>query len=157
MLTQIFLATAIPYVISIVIVIVIVTNVAYSRFPKFHRVLLGRDPGTLKSIIVSKKHPQLNCSDLRLSDWKFEDWNCGNRPYTVCYLSLFFSERNSRNEIRTNRSPLTLHTPGLRWLVIYIYIYIYVNYPVRVWTCKCKIGLFGMNLPICIIYIYIYV
>ena len=29
---------------------------------------LGRDPGTLKSDIVSKKHPQLFCSDLRLSN-----------------------------------------------------------------------------------------
>ena len=28
----------------------------------------GRDPGTLKSDIVSKKHPQLICSDLRLSN-----------------------------------------------------------------------------------------
>ena len=31
----------------------------YGRFPKFHRVFLGRDPGALKSDIVSKKHPQL--------------------------------------------------------------------------------------------------
>ena len=38
------------------------------RFPKFHRVFLGRDPGTLKSDIVSKKHPQLICADLRLSN-----------------------------------------------------------------------------------------
>ena len=30
----------------------------HGRFPKFHRVLLGRDPGTLKSDIVSKRHPQ---------------------------------------------------------------------------------------------------
>ena len=52
----------------------------YSRFPKFNRVILGRDPGTLKSDIVSNKHPQLICSDLRLSIWKFEDWNYGNRP-----------------------------------------------------------------------------
>ena len=29
---------------------------------------LGRDPGTLKSDIVSKKHPQIICSDLRLSN-----------------------------------------------------------------------------------------
>ena len=29
--------------------------IIYGRFPKFHRVLLGRDPGTLKSDIVSKK------------------------------------------------------------------------------------------------------
>ena len=52
----------------------------YGRFPKCHRVFSGRDPGTLKSDIVSKKHPQLICSDLRLSNWKFEDWNYGNRP-----------------------------------------------------------------------------
>ena len=45
----------------------------YGRFPKFHPVFLGRDPGTLKSDIVSKKHPQLICSDLRLSNRKFED------------------------------------------------------------------------------------
>ena len=30
----------------------------YGRFPKFHRVFLGRDPGTLKSDIASKKYPQ---------------------------------------------------------------------------------------------------
>ena len=30
-----------------------------------------------------KKHPQSICSDLRLSNWKFEDWNYGNRP---CYF-----------------------------------------------------------------------
>ena len=40
----------------------------YGRFPKFHRVFSGRDPGTLKSDIVSKKHPQLIYSDLRLSN-----------------------------------------------------------------------------------------
>ena len=39
----------------------------YGRLPKCHPVCLGRDPGTLKSLIVSKKHPQLICSDLRLS------------------------------------------------------------------------------------------
>ena len=52
---------------------------SYGRFPKFHLVCLGRDPGTLKSDIVSKKHPRLICSDLRLSNGKFEDWNYGNR------------------------------------------------------------------------------
>ena len=30
-----------------------------------------------------KKHPQLICSDLRLSNWVFEDWNYGNRPYSL--------------------------------------------------------------------------
>ena len=61
----------------------------YVRFPKFHRVFLGRDPGTLKSDIVSKKHPQLSCSDLRLSNWKFEDWNYGNRPYATASNSKY--------------------------------------------------------------------
>ena len=40
----------------------------YGRFPKFNRIFLGRDPGTLKSDIVSKKHIQLICSDLRFSN-----------------------------------------------------------------------------------------
>ena len=43
-------------------------DLIYGRFPKFHRVFLGRDPGTLKSDIASNKHPQLACSDLRLSN-----------------------------------------------------------------------------------------
>ena len=37
-------------------------------FRNFIVFLLGRDPGTLKSNIVSKKHPQLIRSDLRLSN-----------------------------------------------------------------------------------------
>ena len=32
----------------------------YGRFPKFHRVFLGRDPGTLKSDIVSNKTSTIN-------------------------------------------------------------------------------------------------
>ena len=52
----------------------------YGRFPKCHRVLLGRDPDW-NPTSCQKKHPQLNCSDLRLSNWKIEDWNYGNRPY----------------------------------------------------------------------------
>ena len=31
-----------------------ISSCVYGRFPKFHRVVLGRDPGTLKSDIVSK-------------------------------------------------------------------------------------------------------
>ena len=49
------------------------SNLLYGRFPKFHCVFLGRDPGTLKSDIVSKEHPQSICSDLRLSNLNFED------------------------------------------------------------------------------------
>ena len=55
----------------------------------------GRDPGTLKSDIVSKQHPQLICSDLRLSNWKFEDWNYGNRPYR--YHGRYFCTVKTKN------------------------------------------------------------
>ena len=37
-------------------------------FRNFIVLVWGRDPGTLKSDIVSKKHPQLICSELRLSN-----------------------------------------------------------------------------------------
>ena len=47
---------------------VYVISVAYGRFHKFHSVFLGRDPGTLKSDIVSNKYAQLICSDLRFSN-----------------------------------------------------------------------------------------
>ena len=40
----------------------------YGRFPKFHRSLLGRDPGTLKSDIVSKNTSTINLFGLRLSN-----------------------------------------------------------------------------------------
>ena len=35
-------------------------RLSYGRFPKFHRVFLGRDPGTLKSNIVSPKTSTIN-------------------------------------------------------------------------------------------------
>ena len=37
-------------------------------FRNFIVFVSGRDPGTLKSDIVSKKHPQSICSDLKLSN-----------------------------------------------------------------------------------------
>ena len=55
-------------IIIIIIIVIIIAIIENGRFPKFHRVCLGRDPGTLKSDIVSKKHPQLICSDSRLSN-----------------------------------------------------------------------------------------
>ena len=45
-----------------------VTWAYYGRFPKCHSVFWGRESGTLKSDIVSKKHPHWICSDLRLSN-----------------------------------------------------------------------------------------
>ena len=41
---------------------------AYGRFPNLYSVFWGGDPGTLKSDIVSKTHPQLIGSDLRFSN-----------------------------------------------------------------------------------------
>ena len=40
----------------------------YGQFSKSYVCFCGLDPGTLKSDIVSTKHPQLICSDLRLSN-----------------------------------------------------------------------------------------
>ena len=57
-------------------------------FRHFIVFVCGLDPGTLKSDIVSKKHPQLIRSDLRLSNWKFEDWNYGNWPYALSSYAL---------------------------------------------------------------------
>ena len=37
---------------------------------------------------VKKKHPQWICSDVRLSNWKFEDWNYGNRQYVKKYIRM---------------------------------------------------------------------
>ena len=85
-------------------------HMIYGRFPNFHCVLLGRDPGTLKSDIVSKEHPQLICSDWRLSNRNFEDWNYGNRPY-----SLSLSPR-----LWTNKTISEQPSP---WRSIYTYTY----------------------------------
>ena len=64
-------------------VIIIIVTVDFRHFIVF---FLGRDPGTLKSDIESKKHPKLISSDLRLLNWKFEDWNYGNRPYVFASI-----------------------------------------------------------------------
>ena len=63
----------------------------YGRFPKFHRVFSGRDPGTLKSDIVSKNiHNQF----ARIWDSQIE---------------------NSKIEImETDRVPRVCETEGLR-------------------------------------------
>ena len=106
---------------------------SYSRFPKFHRVFWGRDPGTLKSDIVSKKHPQLICSDLRLSNWKFEDWNYGNRPYHCIIVSSHSSQYHRKtgipNRIASYRRisyQRIVSTCRIIALTAYVDIYIYI-------------------------------
>ena len=67
-------------------------HVLYGRFPKFHRVCLGRDPGTLKSDIVSKKTSTINLFGFetlklkirRLKLWKPTAWGV-SRARTVVF------------------------------------------------------------------------
>ena len=49
------------------------------HFPKFYRVFGVETLAHWNPTSCRTKHPQLICSDLRLSNWKFEDWNYGNR------------------------------------------------------------------------------
>ena len=54
------------------------SNPLSGRFPKFHRVFLGRDPGTLKSDIVSKKTSTTNLfgfETLKLKIRRLKLWN----------------------------------------------------------------------------------
>ena len=49
---------------------------------KFHSVFVWPRPWHIEIRHRVKTSPQLICSDLRLSNWKFEDWNYGNRPWS---------------------------------------------------------------------------
>ena len=58
-------------------------QIIHNRFPKFHRVFLGRDPGTQKSDIVSKKTSTINLfgvETLKLKFRRLKSW----KP-TACY------------------------------------------------------------------------
>ena len=65
---------------------------AYGRFPKVHCVFLGRDPGTLKSDIVSKKTSTMNLfgfETLKLKIRRLKLW----KPtvyYTVLYYTIIY-------------------------------------------------------------------
>ena len=150
----------------------------YGRFPKFHRVFLGRDPGTLKSDIVSKKHPQLICSDLRLSNWKFEDWNYGNRPYTkpnqlLLTTPIPWDPLGSLQSVITRvsicistNSCIAISAPRAWFLrlfsvcfalcmYVYIYIYIYIHTHMYVYI-YIHIYIYIYNYTYIYIYIYTY-
>ena len=61
----------------------------YGRFPKFHRVFLGRDPGTLKSDIVSKKTSTTNLlgfETLKLKIRRLKLWKPTVRPISLLTL-----------------------------------------------------------------------
>ena len=71
---------------------------------------------------VKTKHPQLICSDLRLSNWKFEDWNYGNRPY---FLSIYSSPHSWRPARRRDYGSSLTRYGIICMYNIYIYIYVY--------------------------------
>ena len=57
----------------------------YGRFPKFHRVFLGRDPGTLNSDIVSTKTSTINSfgfETLKLKIRRLKSW----KPTVYYYM-----------------------------------------------------------------------
>ena len=105
-----------------------------------------------------KRHPQLICSDLRLSNWKFEDWNYGNRPYP-----LVLSENSTTSVVAASwfdnphqeavpRSQIPRSTSHYHNMCIYICIciYIYIYTYTYTYTYAC------VHLHI-YIYIYIYI
>ena len=64
----------------------------YGRFPKFHCVFLGRDPGTLKSDIVSKKTSTNNLfgfETLKLKIRRLKLWNATDRTYVRTHHSVY--------------------------------------------------------------------
>ena len=69
--------------------------------------LLTRNLGTLKSDIVSRKHQQCICTDLKFSNWKFEDWNYGNRPWR---------RGRAGRKVRAARQGLYLF-PDILWMI----------------------------------------
>ena len=71
----------------------------YGRFPKFHRAFLGQDPGTLKSDIVSKEHPQLICPPPPPGQAMLQ---CVNYVYIYIYIYIYM------------------------YIYIYIYTYVYI-------------------------------
>ena len=99
---------------------------------------------TLKSDIASKKHPLLICSDLRLSNWKFEDWNYGNRPHACSgevYALLYIRFTHIM-------SALSLLVVLLLLLLLILLLY----------NCMCYYDMYikCIHVYICI-YIYIYI
>ena len=94
-----------------------------------------------------QKHPQLICSDLRLSNWRFEDWNYGNRPYYCC------SWRPSNNNLWL--ICLTLSLDSRCEAPIYIYVCIHVHISLSLY-----IYIYVLIMYVCMyvcIYIYIYI
>ena len=73
---------------------------AYGRFPKFHRISFGRDPGTLKSDIVSTKTFTINLfgfETLKLKIRRLKLWKPTVRPVRLLrfWVSKGLTQANS--------------------------------------------------------------
>ena len=113
------------------------------RFPKFHRVFLGREPGTLKSDIVSNKTSTISLFGIETLKLKFRRLNYGNRPWLlgVSLLCVVYLYMCIYIHIYTH-----IHVHICMCIYIYIYIYVYIY----IYTHMC----ITLSLSI---YIYIYI
>ena len=89
----------------------------YSRFPKINRVLLGRDPGTLKSDIVSKRISTINL-------FGFETLKLEIRRLKLWKLTVHCGAEDSMRPCRAARQLASAYHSAVE----YIYIYIYTHY-----------------------------
>ena len=80
---------------------------------------------------VKKQHPQLICSDLRLSNWKFEDWNYGKRRYVSKQLMMTItisSNTTTYNNNNSNHKKQQVFQCMSQYTYTHIYIYNYTSY-----------------------------
>ena len=114
-------------------------NLSHGRFPKFHSVFLGRDPGTLKSDIVSTKTSTINLfgfEALKLKIRRLKLW----KP--TAHLSSPDLEVHPEAVV-AGRVPASVYV----YVYVYVYnkyIYIYIYRYVYMYVCVC-------------VYIYIYI
>ena len=99
----------------------------YGRFPKFHRVFLGRDPGTLKSDIASKKHPQVYGN--------INNSNNTNSLQVYIYIYIYVCIILYIIYIYTYIHTYAVYTYIYIYIHIHIYIYIYIFTYIHI---RCK-------------------
>ena len=111
----------------------------YSRFPKYHRAFLGRDSGTLKSDIVSKKTSTMNLFGFETLKLKIRRLKLWKPTVSVC------SVRSGRGGGRGSASPEVIHMCVHTYIYMYTYIYtyiyiciyIYIHIYIYMYVCMC--------------------
>ena len=126
LLILLLLLIIITILLLIIIVIIMINNnnnntkimepVLYGRFPKCHSVFWGRDPGTLKSDIVSKNIHNyfVRIWDSQIENSKIEIMETDRKSFLLHRLA-----SHAEHEERQDAANLNIYT------CIYIYIYIY--------------------------------